>query len=299
MPYLFTCPHCQTQTQVEDRYSGQTGKCVTCGGDIELPHFAVGATELPSSKKERKTAGIAIATVVSVILVGCLLYAIIRFGGDTVNRITSNRDQSQAINNLERIAAAMNAYAADNGTYPPPMTVDANGTPLHSWRVLILPYLGEEDLYNGFDLSVGWDDPQNMQAAYEMPSVYQHPKLNSFYEAGYYVITGKGTLFPPSGPLGPDSLVDDPSQTILVVEGNPSVPSGMWTEPIDLDYSRMTGRIGTNPGLEPGGLFAEGVCFATVDGRGHYLLSDTTDPIEIRSLVTPRGGERLPDDTLD
>ncbi len=298
MPYLYTCPHCQTKTQVEDRYSGQSGKCVTCGGQIELPHFAVGVTEVHKPKAERKWAVVGISAVVAVILVGCLLYAIIRFGGETVGRIASNRDQAESIRNLEKIAKALNAYAADHGTYPPPMTVNSANQPLHSWRVLILPYLGEEDLYNQFDLTVGWDDPRNMQTAYEMPSVYAHPRLESFYESAYYLIVGNGTLFPPNGPLGPNSMVDAPSQTILVIEGKPSVPSGMWTEPVDLDFSRMSGRLGSNPGVEPGGLFDDGVTMATVDGRGHFV-PNSMEAITVRSLVTPSGGERLQDDTLD
>lgn len=297
MPYLYTCPHCQSKTQVDDRYSGQSGNCVTCGGEIEIPHFAVGVTGRPHAR-ERKFVGFGIAGVVAVILLGCLLFAVIRFGGQTVTQITSSRDRSQAIRNLEKIAQALNAYAADHGSYPPPVTTDANKRALHSWRVLILPYLGEEDLYNRFDLTVGWDDAENMQAAYDVPAVYKHPKLNSFSESAYYLITGNSTLFPSSGPLGPDALVDDPSQTILVIEGKPMVGSGMWTEPIDFDYSRMTGRLDGSNGVEPGGLFDDGAAMVTVDGRGHFVPR-STEPVTVRSLVTPRGGERLPDDTLD
>ena len=299
MPYLYTCPQCQTKTQVDDRYSGQSGNCVTCGAPIQLPHFAMGSTTpTPVATKERKAAGVGIASVVSVILLGCLLYAVVRFGGQTVSRITSSRDQSQATTNLKRIAKALNAYAADHGTYPPPMTVDANNRPLHSWRVLILPYLDEEDLYDQFDLTVGWDDPRNMQLAYEVPAVYTHPKLSSFSESAYFLITGTGTLFPPTGPLGPDTMVDDPSQTILVIEGKPPIASGMWTEPVDLDFAAMTGRLGQNPGKEPGGLFDDGVSMATVDGRGHFVPI-TIEPATFRALITPSGGERLGDDTLD
>ncbi len=300
MPYLFTCPHCQTKTQVEDRYSGQSGECVTCGGAIQLPHFAIGSTELPPVKKDTKTAGWVIAAVVSVILLGCLLFAMVRVGGQAMNQLTSNRDRTSSIRNLERIAEALNAYAADHGTYPPSATRDASSK-LHSWRVLILPYLNEEDLYNKFDLDLAWDHPQNMQAAYEIPSAYQHPDSgtnSAFFESGYYLITGQGTLIPNTGPLGPDQVVDDPAQTILVTEGSPLVPSGMWTEPIDLDFANIQGKLGTNPGVEPGGQLEDGVAFATVDGRGHFV-PNTIEPTVFRSLVTPRGGERLPDDTLD
>jgi hypothetical protein len=108
------------------------------------------------------------------------------------------------------------------------------------------------------------------------------------------VIAGPGTLFPAPIPLGPDQISDDPSQTILVIEGTPIVASGLWTEPVDLD----AGNLRSNPGIEPGGLSAGGVAFATSDGRGHFV-PDSIDPLTFRSLITPRGGERLADDTLD
>jgi hypothetical protein len=72
----------------------------------------------------------------------------------------------------------------------------------------------------------------------------------------------------------------------------------MWIEPIDLDSRRATGRIGGTPGIDPGGLLDDGAAMATVDGRGHFL-PDTLDPNLLRALVTPNGGERLADDTLD
>ena len=301
MPYLFTCPHCQTKTQVEDRYSGQSGQCVTCGVAIQLPQFATGSTQLPESKKNPTAVGWTIAAVVSVILLGCLLLAIVRVGGQTMNRLATNRERTLSIRNLERIADALNAYAADHQMYPPSATRDANNGKLHSWRVVILPYLGEQELYNNFDLDLAWDHPENMTAASQIPSVYQHPNrggTSAYYESGYYLITGGGTLFPNSGPLGPDQIVDDPSQTILVTEGSPLIPSGYWTEPIDLDFASFQGKLGTNPGIEPGGLLEDGVAFATADGRGHFV-PNSIEPLIFRSLVTPGGGERLADDTLD
>ncbi len=301
MPYLFTCPHCQTKTQVDDRYSGQTGECVTCGGAIHLPEFSAGSTQLPAPPQGAKVMGWVVGAVVSVILLGCLLFAIVRVGGDTMTQLSTNRERTSSIRNLERIADALNAYAADHGTYPPSVTRDASNAKLHSWRVLILPYLGEEELYNKFDLDLAWDHPKNMQATYEIPSVYQHPNSAAnamYYQSAYYLITGQGTLFPNSGPLGPDQVTDDLSQTILVTEGTPIIASGYWTEPIDLDFAKIQGKLGTNPGNEPGGLLDDGVAVVTVDGRGHFV-PDTIEPMTFRSLITPNGGERMSDDTLD
>lgn len=301
MPHLFTCPHCQTKTEVEDRYSGQTGQCVTCGGAIQLPTFGEQAKAAAATKRDGSLRWI-IASVVAVILVGCLVFAAVRIGGKTMTRLTTNRERTSSIQNLEKIAKALNAYAADHGSYPPPATRDAKKKKMHSWRVLILPYLGEEELYGKFDLNRSWDDAANMSLASEMPAVYRHPNSSQngmYLESGYYLIVGPGTLFPPLGPLGPIiSNGDNPAQTILVAEGTPLVPSKMWTEPIDLDYGKMNGNIGGNPGIEVGGLLDGGVAMATMDGRGHFV-PDTMAADRLLSLVTPAGNERLPDDTLD
>jgi hypothetical protein len=301
MPHLFTCPHCQTKTQVDDRYSGHTGECVTCGGAIQIPRFAPGESVDSAGADSKKVTWI-VGAVVSVILLACLLFAVVRVGGETMSQLTVTRERTASMRNLERIADAMNAYAADFGAYPPNATLDANGVPLHSWRVLILPYLDQEALFDQFDLKQPWSHPENMKLAYEMPAVYTHPNggVNTMYtQSAYYLITGPGTLFPsPNAPLGPDRITDDVSQTILVVEGTPIVASGLWTEPVDLKFANMQGKLGSNPGIEPGGLLEGGVAMATSDGRGHFI-ENNVDPLEFRALVTPRGGERLADDTLD
>lgn len=303
MPYLFTCPHCQTQTQVEDRYSGQSGECVTCGDSIQLPEFGNRITGDVSKKAKsgspatRWVAG----AIVSAIILACLFFAIIRVGGQSVSRMTASRDQSISIRNLQKIADALNAYAADHGNYPPVAITDNSGKPLLSWRVLLLPYLDEEELYNKIDLTVPWDDPINATIFPRMPTVFRHPNAaeqNFYNQSGYYLVTGPGTLFPASGPLGPNDITDDPTQTILVIEAKSSMMPGSWAEPIDIDYAAMQGNIGGNPSTEVGGLLDNGVAMATTDGRGHFL-PNTTDPLVLRALITPQGGERLADDTLD
>ena len=97
-----------------------------------------------------------------------------------------------------------------------------------------------------------------------------------------------------------DQITDDISQTILVTEGSPIVPSGYWTEPVDLNFAKMRGRLGTNPnqGNEAGGLLDDGVAIVTADGRGHFV-ADNIEAKTFLSLVTPNGGERLRDDVLD
>ena len=250
----------------------------------------------------KRPLGVMIAAGVVLTMLVCLVFAVIRFGGSSVAKIAEVRTQNASIKNLENIAAALNAYAADYGTYPPATLRDDAGRAMHSWRVLILPYLGKQDIYDQFDLSKPWNHERNLQASYQMPTDYAHPgDVNpSGGQSGYYLLTGRGTLFPATGPLSPDSIADKQSQTILVIAGVPPVNNsiGGWAEPMDLDVAMMQGIVNGTVGVEPGGRMTNGVTMATVDGRGHFLPNGLA-PTIFNALVTPNGQEPLADDTLD
>ncbi len=66
-------------------------------------------------------------------------------------------------------------YESAFGTLPPAATFDKEGTPLLSWRVLLLPYLERGELYNQFHLDEAWDSPHNRPLADKMPRVFQCP----------------------------------------------------------------------------------------------------------------------------
>lgn len=77
MPFLFTCPHCQTKTEVEDRYSGQAGECVVCGEAIQLPAFVSPASQTSVGSRLStgvKPAGWLAAAAVLVVLLMCLFF---------------------------------------------------------------------------------------------------------------------------------------------------------------------------------------------------------------------------------
>src|SRR5262249_2836480 len=142
-------------------------------------------------------------------------------------------------NNLKQIVLAMQNYAEDHGgRLPPAVLQDKDGRPLHSWRVLLLPYLDQGDLYRGFRLNEPWDSPHNLALLPRMPEVYAVPAgLPAEAGAGpsrtfYQVFTGPGPAF--EGPRGlrfPGDILDGTSETIFVAEAGEPVP---WTHPTDL-----------------------------------------------------------------
>ena len=83
----------------------------------------------------------------------------------------------QCSNHIKQIALAFHHYKSEHGHFPPAYTVDENGKPLHSWRVLILPYIEEKALYEKIRLDEPWDSEYNQQFHSEIPSIFQCPSV--------------------------------------------------------------------------------------------------------------------------
>ena len=64
-------------------------------------------------------------------------------------------------NNIKQILLALHDYHDTCDALPPLYTVDEEGNPLHSWRVLILPFIGQQALYQQINLDEPWDSEHN------------------------------------------------------------------------------------------------------------------------------------------
>ena len=83
--------------------------------------------------------------------------------------------RAQCVNNLKQIALAMHNYHSANNAFPQTRDLDEKGKPLLSWRVAILPYIEQQELYNKFKLDEPWDSPHNKALLKEMPPIYRCP----------------------------------------------------------------------------------------------------------------------------
>ncbi len=297
MPTTFTCPHCEYETLIDERYTGQTGQCRNCGRAIAVPHFAPEAAQRPTAA--RPTSSYSALGVVLVVLaslavgaLGCVLLATISLT-PLFGPLQRKSARSQCSSNLERIAQAMLDYEAQTGTFPPPFIADSSGQPMHSWRVLLLPYLGEEALFRRYDLSQPWNSPQNLAVAQQMPSVYACPldsAATSANETSYMVIVGPQTPF--SGPVGSSrqNLSDDPSATILVVE---VFDSGvLWTQPNDLALSTLDPNVNGSKTNSIRSHHENGAHAVMVDGKV-VLLGNATSGDVVRAMATANQGENV------
>ena len=78
-------------------------------------------------------------------------------------------------NNLKQIGLAFHNYVRTNDSFPAMATYGPDGLPTLSWRVALLPYLGEEALYRQFRQDEPWDSPHNKALAARMPAVFETP----------------------------------------------------------------------------------------------------------------------------
>lgn len=187
----------------------------------------------------------------------------------------------------KNIGLALNFYAQVHGHFPPAYQVGPDGKPWHSWRVLILPYIDEQDLYDQYDFNEPWDGPNNRKLWDKMPLVYRCPgfdeaaRLRVFdsppCETNYFAVVGPQTAWRGDDSVDVSDVTDGLSNTLLILE---SSKSACWLEPTDLSYDEAVKQltIDTNTGHHRplAGLFSSssicrGRMSAFADGTTEFL----------------------------
>jgi len=202
--------------------------------------------------------------------------------------------KSGSASHLKAVVAALKTYEADYGSFPPAFITDVDGRPLHSWRVLLLPYLGYDHIYERYDFSQPWDSPHNMQLLSMMPAEYAAPSdtdAKARFESSVVVIVGSRTAFPGSKTKGMADILDDTSQTILVAE-SPSFGAA-WLQPKDLSADQMRFVLNGGEGVEIGSKSPGGAHIGLADGSVRFLLDDTP-PEYVQAMTTIADGDSVP-----
>jgi prepilin-type processing-associated H-X9-DG protein len=201
-------------------------------------------------------------------------------------RVGGASDRMMDANNLKQIGLALHNYHDVNAGFPPAAVVGKKGKPLLSWRVAILPYIDEAELYKKFHLDEPWDSEHNTKVLADnpMPKVFLAPGGTA--KAGdkkthYQVFTGNGAMFDVIEGSKIQSITDGTSNTLMVATAKTPVE---WTKPADLEF---------DPKGDPRDLllFVNDVCnVAFADGSVRAMAKKT--PVEtFRAIITKAGGE--------
>ncbi|MFO0950294.1 MAG: protein kinase [Isosphaeraceae bacterium] len=239
--------------------------------------------------------------------------------------------RAQTSNNLKEIAYALHGFHKARGRFPSAAIVASDGRPLLSWRVAILPYLGQNPLYQRFRLDEPWDSPHNLPLLREIPDVYKPLKVDPDPPGLAATLSARETSEAalldqlrriqallsgmnsdaarrPSPPetyfralTGPGTMFDGPDGSPLDQASDGAgqtlliVEAGEpvpWTKPDELVYN----PDGPLPKL--GGLgYKQGVETIFVDGGVHVLPRDLSTTV-LRKLITRAGGDVLPADQV-
>jgi hypothetical protein len=208
------------------------------------------------------------------------------------DRARSAASRTQSMNNLKQIGLAWHLHLdANAGTFPAPI-LSKDGKPLLSWRVAILPFIEQGDLYKQFHLDEPWDSEHNKTLIEKMPKIYR----SSAQKVG----DGQTTYLAPTGKIGEahvgvlgariKDVTDGTSNTVMVVEGSDDA-AVVWTKPDDLTVDAknpLKGLIGHYP---------QGFNALYADGSVRFI-SRNAKPAALLAIFTRDGGEVANDNDL-
>jgi RNA polymerase sigma factor (sigma-70 family) len=203
----------------------------------------------------------------------------------------AEKNSRRSQENLKTLALAMHNYLSVNGQFPPAAVISSDGKSLLSWRVLLLPYLDQNDLYSQFKLDEPWDSPNNKKLLDKMPEVFSFApeKGKPAQDTVYQVFTGPHTIFPSPKASKISDITDGTSNTILITEAAESVP---WSKPADLSFDPK------KPLPKLGGINKKGFRAAIGDGSVRFFKQSINEAA-LRKLITCDGGEVIDPNEID
>jgi len=217
-------------------------------------------------------------------------------GGFGIIRLKDASQRQASANNLRQIGLGMHNFGSTHQRLPAISIQTKDGRPALSWRVALLPYLEQDNLYRQFRLDEPWDSANNKRLLTPMPKIFAHPAASDATTAAgkthYRGFYGTGAVFDPAvtlpqqggGPtLGirfPADITDGTSNTIMVVEAADPVE---WTKPDDL-------RFDPNALLPKLGLTDDGFNVLLADGSVRFIKKPVDEKL-IKAAITRNGGE--------
>lgn len=265
---------------------GVTSLVPTCLGPIVGVVLGIIAlVQIGGSHGQYKGTGLAVTGIGLSVALGLIVPMFVIL--PTIQAVRNAARQTVDKNSIRDICISSHNYHESYNKFPP-----TNGQPQQrgsglSWRVHLLPFIGEQPLYEQFRMDEPWDSPHNLSLLPLVPQCYQSATNEEPLQVGH-------TLFQrPAGNMAFDSgtgrarqpatIMDGVSNTIMIVMVDPS-ESVPWTQPLDYQFDPNDPRRGL--GVNSRGEILVGLA----DGSVKTISQEVSDE-NLAALMTAEGGE--------
>jgi hypothetical protein len=211
--------------------------------------------------------------------------------------------QDECARNLKQIALALHNYRDVYKAFPWAITYGDEGTPMHSWRVRIEPYMEASGFYWAYDFAEPWNGEKNRLLGDEIPDTFIGSTLTPYRATHYphyyrcpsarasqnrmctnYVMLIDDRPGKPNGPPNRPGSVppsfDDKSAVIIIEIADSDIH---WMEPRDVLLSELSMKINDRSKRSLSS-YHGGACIAHADGSVE-ILDEATTKERLRELL--------------
>jgi hypothetical protein len=189
------------------------------------------------------------------------------------------RDANQSRNNLKQMAIAFHNYHDAHKAFPMSQGSPSNqklneGEYPCSWRVTILPFIEQQQLFEQYNFKEPWDGEHNLKLLDKMPETYRRPgDPAESTVTGYVGFAGENTILSVSKPTRMRDAIDGTSNTVMLVEAATQIP---WTKPEDFSLDDL---------VSTGLLNKESLLVALADGSVQEMKPVTAEWIKGVAII--------------
>lgn len=196
--------------------------------------------------------------------------------------------RASCMNNMRHLSFGISNYESAYAQFPRPFA--RNMEHAQSWRVLILPFIEEQSLYDRYHLDEPWDSPSNQKLADAMPDLFRclaNPMGNL---TPYKLVTGTGTVFAPDPVATRRSGIAAFSGTTVIVEDVAAPVHWMDPEDLTIDEALVLLNEMTYPTCahREDRVFSTtycGIVFSKLNGAVHFRNFSSAHPVSRSSFL--------------
>ena len=186
---------------------------------------------------------------------------------EALQSVRGAAEDMREMNDLKQIALSIHNYHDAYNKIP---LASQQGL---SWRVAVLPFMEQVDMFEQFEPSEAWDSKTNQAAAEQMPE---------FFGAGREGHTQVCFVVPPKKIQRFSEITDGMSNTIMVVRAPTEIP---WSKPQDLTVDEVVKIV---QGLPEGGSLLVGLYDGSV-----RRIKKSVNPESLRNMLDPADGNPI------